>query len=208
MKIHKTILVLLFFATLSMVTSCSRDPGCGDLSDKNIYYNIADSDKAKIPYNSNDTIVFVSNINDTAVLIAQGKLTNFKKTSNSIGTADCPKYEIGNFETISILMNEKKSRPDFFNLRYSIYRDIEIEPFSTRISFTLNNKAISSGNSSKIINMQNFYIDTLNANNKLYYGINIHGDGLDSLYQIFFNYNYGILRIIFPSNQTWIAYEK
>lgn len=40
---------------------------------KKTYYNLSDVDKAKVPYTGNDTLVFVSNTNDTAICIGQGK---------------------------------------------------------------------------------------------------------------------------------------
>jgi hypothetical protein len=74
----------------AIITSCSKDPGpCGG---QKTYYYLSEKDKAKVPYTGTDTLVFVSNTNDTAVCVGQGKKQFFTVEYDS-GNPDCEPAE-------------------------------------------------------------------------------------------------------------------
>ncbi|NDC31090.1 MAG: hypothetical protein EBZ58_09195, partial [Bacteroidetes bacterium] len=96
---------LLYIAIISLLfilQACKRDTDCGDLSDVITNYNIADSNKAKIPYTGTDTLVFVSDANDTAVLIGQGKNTYYQIVTKGLSSGDCPRTSVEKYENVDM----------------------------------------------------------------------------------------------------------
>jgi hypothetical protein len=83
----KLVSILLLFI---LAQSCTKDASCGDQSDiVNSYYISAD-DKSKIPFKGNDTLTYISDAGDTAILIGSGKREFIDKVQTVIaGNADC-----------------------------------------------------------------------------------------------------------------------
>jgi len=89
-----------------LLQNCEKEISCK--SDAVLfYYNIADSNKAKIPYKGTDTLVFLSAKGDTDVFIAQGMKPDYNNKIYNIVTnsENCPRHEVRNYETITILFN-------------------------------------------------------------------------------------------------------
>jgi hypothetical protein len=87
---------LLFFG-------CRRDLCDGkDLTPKVTNYLLTDNEKGSIPYNGNETLIFVSKFYDTAIFIGQGLNQKLNKVETRSGSIDCPIYLIDNFENMSI----------------------------------------------------------------------------------------------------------
>ncbi len=77
-----TYLLLFFFIS---IISCRKDSSSGSCGGRNTYNYLNEADKTKVPYNGFDSLVFVSNKNDTAICIGKGKevyFNNYKINSN------------------------------------------------------------------------------------------------------------------------------
>jgi hypothetical protein len=104
------------FSLMFFIQNCSKDPGpCGG---QKTYYYLSEEDKAKVPYTGTDTLVFVSNTNDTAVCIGKGKKQFF--TVDYIGgNPDCEPaeyyYEAYNYKFIDT--------NNLLNITLDIYKD-------------------------------------------------------------------------------------
>jgi hypothetical protein len=99
--LYSSLISLLF-----IIQACKRtEPDCGDLSDVITNYNIADSNKANIPYTGTDTLVFISEAGDTVTLFGQGKDAYYASVRRSIKGGDCPRTGIENYENIKYLYN-------------------------------------------------------------------------------------------------------
>ena len=194
--------LVLFFALICssalVFNSCKRnnDPPC--TNGANNYYNITADEKSKIPYTGTDTLIYISNSNDTAKLLGQGKQDYFLNQPHYGGNPECnPGSE--NYQTYYYSFMGKQS----------LLNEIDVEYHSTgggvydmNINITINNIKIINENLFAYFNSN--YTDTIHINNKLYYGRNIKGDGIDSLTVFFYNYNFGILKIKFSNNQIWL----
>ncbi|MFZ4798984.1 MAG: hypothetical protein ACOYMA_15895 [Bacteroidia bacterium] len=113
----KTIKLLSIFLLVIFNQSCSKDKGsCG--GNKTNYY-LSDVDKAKVPYTGTDTLVFVSNINDTAICIGQGKKLFYTSRSFSVNAGECEDdtyyYEAYNYKF--------KDRNKFLDIDLNIWKD-------------------------------------------------------------------------------------
>jgi hypothetical protein len=103
------------FTLMFFIQNCSKDPGpCGG---QKTYYYLSEEDKAKVPYTGKDTLVFVSNTNDTAVCIGQGKKQFFTVEYDS-GNPDCkpPEYYYEAYK------NTFKSTPSKLNFEVTLYK--------------------------------------------------------------------------------------
>jgi hypothetical protein len=106
---------LIILSLLAIITSCTKDPGpCGG---QKTYYYLSEEDKAKVPYTGTDTLVFVSNTNDTAVCIGQGKKQFFTIDYDS-GNPDCKPPEF----YYEAYRNTFKSAPSKLNFEVTLYK--------------------------------------------------------------------------------------
>jgi hypothetical protein len=187
----KTILLL----TLLFAYGCAKE--CD--ARKDIYYNIAEVDKNMLPYTGFDTITFVrTSVGDTHTFIGMGKTTNYDRTSLSY---DCSDYYYRENYSYTFISNT-------FNSPLYIGQNIPI---------VSENKAIS------YINFQNkFYTDYLYLNqsnldsiiilNKKYYNTQYitKSTSIPANYKIYFNKEYGCLKMILENGETWeiLEYKK
>jgi hypothetical protein len=136
--LYSTIISLLF-----IIQACKRtEPDCGDLSDIITNYNIADSNKAKIPYTGTDTLVFVSNTGDTATLIGQGKNTHYESVKSNISGGDCPRSSVLNYQNIEINF-ESPNDTNLTTIFLKVNRPINAVNY-TYLKLFLNTKGLSS----------------------------------------------------------------
>jgi hypothetical protein len=149
--------LLIMLSLLAIITSCSKDPGpCGG---QKTYYYLSEEDKAKVPYTGTDTLVFVSNTNDIAVCIGQGKKQFF--TVNYIeGNPDCDPaeyyYEAYNYKFIDT--------NNLLNLTLNIYKDDLVS--SDILEIKVNSYRLYPINLSFLT--ENYYDDSVFINNKFY----------------------------------------
>jgi len=130
-------LKLLCIIAIILLQSCDKDSSPCRNSETNIYYNIADSNKAKIPYSGTDTLVFISDQGDTATLVGQGKKTYYiTNTRDNSGNADCQWLVNKHYENVEI--NFAGNNQLLFNIYYRIAKT-DFDPINlTGIEFIIN----------------------------------------------------------------------
>jgi hypothetical protein len=189
---------LLYIAIISLLfilQACKRDTDCGDLSDVITNYNIADSNKAKIPYTGTDTLVFVSDANDTAVLIGQGKNTYYQIVTKGLSSGDCPRTSVEKYENVDMNFEGKTTNTFAKTIQYKLFTDKENDN-DEALQITYNGKLTYSqlNASNDESNYSNYII-----NGNVFKGvklINIKTFPFDTTTSIVFNHKYGILKII------------
>jgi hypothetical protein len=187
--------LISIFLLIILAQSCTKDTNCGDQSKiENSYYISAD-DKSKIPFKGNDTLTYISDAGDTAILIGSGKREFIDKVRTVIGgNADCYKYNVDNNETISI--EYTGDNIELNRIKYKIYGNKE----KTEIEFTINSYyGITYPYN---FNTPVFYTDSTMINGNFYYGRPL---GLNSSnYKAQYNFNYGFLKIQINGGKVWI----
>ncbi|MFA9213989.1 MAG: hypothetical protein ACEQSR_09115 [Candidatus Methylacidiphilales bacterium] len=175
-----------------LTQSCSKDTSCGNTNDIVNDYNISDDDKSKIPLKGNDTLIYISNAGDTAVLVGTGKRAFIDQVRKNNNNVDCPIYTVDNNETISIEYNG--NNPELYKVIYKIYGNKE----RTLIEYFVNN--IYSNDYPYYFNSVKFYTDSTQI-----YGAYYFGTPLDNInYKALYNYNYGFLKIQLNGGKIWI----
>jgi hypothetical protein len=157
-------------------------------------YNVADSNKAKIPYNGTDTLVFVSDKGDTANLYGQTINQFYYKITQNYGTADCQKnytYKYQNINT-SFLGNNLK----LYSVSFIAYMNEQLtNPSTNSIKIIINDSLFGKSNF-EYFNSLTYPDDSVIINGKYEIGYNFNNS-------IFFNFKYGILRIKDSKNNIW-----
>ena len=191
------LLYISIISLLFIVQACKRsETDCGDLSDVITNYNISDADKAKIPYTGADTLVFISDANDTATLIGQGKNTHYESVRNSLnGNGDCPKYEVIKYENIDINFISNNDTL-ITSIYYKVYHPIHDVNY-TFINLYLNTKGLSSY-PFELLNNKVFE-DSVLVKNKYIKGYYIDSNRS----QVLYNYQKGIIKFIEFTNKSW-----
>lgn len=158
-----------------------------------------------MPYTGTDTLVFVSNTNDTAICLGQGKKQFYEKFTRIVSMGDCASdtdfYEAYNYGF--------KSNKSSFKLELNIYKNdgygLETIHATKNIDtefriylVDINNKSISN------------YIDSIYVRNKWYNKVTVtskyFNPNLDKLY---YNKEFGILKIQnSDSTQVWELLTK
>lgn len=185
---------LISICLLYILESCERYPCKGlDLSDEVNIYDIPNSNKLKIPYTGNDTLVFVSDVGDTAKLIGQGKNLYYTETRNGSYNADCPKTTIYKYENLDINFRGDSSSK-FQNLFFKSMR-LDWES-TTYISVRINSQ------NSSIYTFETFQNilpeDSILMNNKY-----ISGYFIDNNKSILYNYKNGIFKLKDSNGLIW-----
>lgn len=189
MKNYLNILGMLFFSVVmqSCVSPDKQEP-CEVIIKTN---NLTDFQKTRCPYTGNDTLIFMSNQNDTAFCYTRGKLTSFERKDEST-SMDCKIYA------------------DYEILEYKY--DCSNKKLADKISI----KLAKSRNSAELVvdigtyNIMEYlvviddqyYINNINANNRTYKTrvIRFNPNGPDTL---FYNHSDGIVRLAYKDKLTW-----
>jgi hypothetical protein len=174
--------------------SCTKNINCGDTNDMIYTYNVADSNKAQIPYNGTDTLVFVSDKGDTATLYGQAINQFYYKITQNYGTADCQKnytYKYQNINT-SFLGNNLK----LYSVSFIAYMNEQLtNPSTNSIKIIINDSLFGKSNF-EYFNSLTYPDDSVIINGKYQIGYNFNNS-------IFFNFKYGILRIKDSKSNIW-----
>lgn len=188
----KAILHILLTSSFSLLLlqlfSCQPEENCPERETKYSQYNISEDDKSKIPFTGTDTLVYISNDGDTAILYGRGKKAFIDEVvaKTSINPA-CPHYDYDYFENIEFLYrgNNAELNRIFIDFNASVN-----SPKQTNADFT-----IGSVNYSTYLGALNHplnYEDSTIINLRTFYGIKIGGEqNLPYLY----NHEYGIIKL-------------
>jgi hypothetical protein len=170
------------------IQNCSKDPGpCGG---QKTYYYLSEEDKAKVPYTGTDTLVFVSNTNDTAVCIGQGK-KQFYTVEYDSGNPDCKPpeyyYEAYNYKFI-----------DTNNLL-----NITLNVYNYEDNMEIKNNDLSLFPINLIYFYEKYYNDSASTNKNQYNTLRIN-NGKGFIVQ--YNLKKGIIKVE-SNNKTWRLFE-
>lgn len=168
--------------------------GCGEANveydcKKDVYYNLTEDESNKIPYKERDTLIFLSDIGDTAIVY--GILTKGYNYRKEGGGGNCPVWGI---------YAERR----IFEFRSKVF---ELDSISTGWGINMYNKERTYfinnlGYPINKVNDISLYTDTVT-----YKGYKIQSIILDKsdskIKSVLYNYNYGILRIVTTNNRTW-----
>jgi hypothetical protein len=186
----KLISILILFI---LAQSCTKDASCNGQRDTVNSYYISADDKSKIPFKGNDTLVYISNAGDTAILIGNGKRAFIDKVQTVIaGNADCYIYNVDYNETISI--EYVGNNIELNKIKYKIYGNKE----RTEIEFEFNTQY--GIYYPYYFNSPKFYNDSTLISGVLYYGLPLDITNYKALY----NYEYGFLKIQFNGGKVWL----
>jgi hypothetical protein len=185
--------LLIIIGLIMLFENCSKEPSCGDQSDiVNSYYISAD-DKSKIPFKGNDTLTYISDAGDTAILIGSGKREFIDKVRTVIsGNADCYKYNVDNNETI--IFEYLGNNIELNKIKYKITGNKE----RTLIEFNIN--ILYANDYPYYFNSEKFYTDSILINGYYYSGL----PKVDDVFYSLYNFKYGFLKIQFNGGKIWL----
>lgn len=197
---------LLFGCLFSFVITISfqscKDPCKGkDTNAETITYPIEEEAKSKFPFKDKDTLIYISNLGDTAVLY--GKLYTGYETSNSSRMIECSKPITTHGEKMSYYATGNNLELNLieFKLRAKLDRSGE-----NVINFRINGNIPNAGEygyfnlSPEYINNVNNYTDSIMVNGNYIYGKTLTEPKLISF---LYNFKYAFLKIEFVSGKTW-----
>lgn len=183
----------LFLTSITLLASCGDESSCGDNVPTYETYNLSADEKSKVPYTGTDTLIFVSNTNDTAILIGQGKKVYYEEQLIDAGPPDCSTPRIGKYEVNEMVFVDPKKILRDINIKlmvnnksgYKILRIITQEKeYGTLISY-LN---------------QQYYLDTITSS--IGQKINCLKLYTDNLSSVFYHHQLGITKI--ENTKTWL----
>lgn len=124
---------LIYFGFLLFIFSCSKEKDCSKVPSKLITADriIPDTERTYLPYTGSETLVFVSNKGDTAILIGTGSIQKYTKERIVFKNEDatCPQTNVHRHETFAAEF--KGTNPNFSHFKieqfmsygdYSIFR--------------------------------------------------------------------------------------
>ncbi len=118
---HFKIIITAFL--LLLLPCCQPTEDCKET--ENIYHSITEDTKSKMPYSGNDTISFLSDAGDTAILIGQGKVRS--EEVETISHPICPPTRITRYELITISFTGSNPELALLNIRLKSERNIRVE---------------------------------------------------------------------------------
>ncbi len=186
----KIFILLLPLLSILIITSCKRDSS-GPCGGRKTYYQLSDIDKAKVPYTGADTLIFVSNTNDTAICIGQGKKQFYEKVARIVSMGDCASdtdyYEAYNY---------KFSTNNFkFILDFNLYKDDLYGLETVHITKNLDTEFriyLVDINNNSVAN----FIDSIKIRDDWFKKVTFTNKYFDSnLDKLYYNNQYGVLKI-------------
>ena len=184
--------LLCIIGLIILFQNCTKDPSCGDQSKIENSYNISADDKSKIPFKGNDTLTYISDAGDTAILIGNGKRAYMDVISKNIGDLECSRYQVDNNETI--IFEYLGNNLELNRIKYKITGNKE----RTLIEFNIN--ILYANDYPYYFNSEKFYTDSILINGYYYSGL----PKVDDVFYSLYNFNYGFLKIQFNGGKIWL----
>lgn len=178
---------LFYLTTILLFYSCSKNP-CGNYQTKEYNGLLSDSSKAQYPFKGTDTLTYISNKGDTALLIGLWKINSIGvRNINKSGNPDCEQIDVYNNEFIQVRYSGSNSK------LYSFINDViagtENEEYTKfRINFE-----DEFGTTSDFFNNTLSYNKPINIGSQTINGRNI--DRNDGSASFVYNKSFGILQI-------------
>ena len=187
-------LIILFTTACSKPKPTSCEPTVQN-------YYLTGGDKAKIPYTGSDTLVFISNTNDTVTAIGSGKILGFEITDNH-SAPDCPRYTDENiYENYTCNFLDKNKNPFIsITLTSNSFRTnnnslVDVTMIFNNLYFYLLAYDISHMGSWN-------YISSITFNGKQYKDVSCaYKDDADHNSKLYYNQQYGIIRVELNNQQ-------
>lgn len=201
-NMKKSICLSLLFcfslAGLLGLSSCSDSPCADEEPSQSTYFYISETNKSKIPYHSDglDTLVYISESGDSAILLGQGKANYFEKVAiNRNSNPDCPFYDYNYFETIQYRFKDGFINGiDQIDIKYHTIPSSLVEEYlSIAVNTNMYRTYFISANN------EQFYADSTIINGTTYYGRTLYGAD-DS--PILYNFKFGVLQFTL-NNKKW-----
>jgi hypothetical protein len=182
----KSILALL--SLLFLLVCCRKqEPDCKETQD--IHYQVSDEAKAMMPYKQGDSIVFVSNHDDTASLVAKAPYASEVVEVSENPT--CPPSSRTHYHHYSVELVGNNVRIP--KLTLDIYND-ELAPYGDHFLLFKNNQLI--GGTSRFWIANGILSDSILLSGNYVAGVTMGG--------VLYNKNIGILSLTDETGIVWI----
>jgi hypothetical protein len=188
-----------------LFSSCNFGNGLECTVYPDLYYNIPEAELALIPFNAKDTLIYVSNQKDTAVLVGKGSNGNYTWKHDQEGIyPDCPGKDFY-YEYINYYYQSSNAQFKTLTLTLSIpvLTYYPKNPPSSTFNVEINYSKIISGLGLMWISDEKRYLDSVVINGVSYKGYNLKGYP-DSSRTVLYNAKYGALRIQWAPDQVWL----
>jgi len=181
-----------FCFSILLYTGCRPDDGnpCPDKPDVSYNY-LSDADKAKVPYYKTggyDTLVYVSNTGDSAVCVGQGVQQYFNIQYYQSNPACRPNARKNEFNEFKFVSNSSLE-----NIDIVFYKDFILPPswlWSGKVITISISNVIYSGSMTRI----EYFIDSIELNNKKYYQLQIFYENNSIIHQkLYYNNQIGVI---------------
>ena len=153
-----------------------------------------------MPFTGTDTMIFANSNGHIVTMIGQGKVNLYDtKTVRGAAPVECSQptmsyeYQMIRMRSGDTLLNEI----DFFMSRIP-----SPNYYSTTGSWVVNGTETYTNYFSTLLN-DSAYLDTVFVNGKMINCIIIPADTGDASNKLYYNHNFGVLRIVLPQNQVW-----
>lgn len=168
-------------------------------------HKLSDDEIRKIPYKGKDTLIFISDAGDTAILYGQGKKHYMDALRGAVPTfdPDCPDYISKDLEKIEFAFQGTNNNLKQISLTYtSDYK----YPSSNDLIVNANESYMYLGLAA--LNYEGGYKDSVMIRGRIFTGRNLmdYDDEkfeYDSSLTVLYNYHYGILRLSFLDGNIW-----
>jgi hypothetical protein len=205
MKTQAIHIVAIILLAGSMLFSCKnekQDPCEGVAPSEIHHYQIKDEYKSKIPYSGTDTLTFISNAGDTAKLVGLGKATYEDLDSKTIShTSECGNSISSYNETIFIRFSG--TSPDLKNIEYAVYVEGQNPPITYTLELVVDGRRTFHG--ADVANNEAQYSETVTIKGVNYTAAKLYGlTSGDTSTLVFYNFNYGIIKIKTVNGKSWL----
>jgi hypothetical protein len=127
---------LFYWIFLLFILSCSKKDPCDGVEKIQItgYKNLDESQKQLMPYQGNETLLFISNKGDTALLRGTGNLQEYRRLKLSGSGFYCGEEHYDSYQFLAA--EYKGDNPKFNQLIITIFKDLWSDPL---LRFNCNN---------------------------------------------------------------------
>jgi hypothetical protein len=201
MNKHFFIPQLLVFGIgcLLVSESCTRSSGCPDIPDRT--YTLNDTDKNLVPYSGTDTMTFTNGLGKTVKLYGIGKISGLDAhVIKGAEPMECRQPVINyGFQRITYLSNDTIFLGE---IDFRLERAQSPNYYGSTVSWLINGAESYTYDFHTLLN-DSAYFDTVYVSGTLFQCIKITADTGDVSNVLYYNHHFGILKMIFPPDQTW-----